>query len=76
MTDHIATKKKLLNITKVSTFNGLLDECMIGEKDKEILRMIYIENKTLDYIADMTGYSLSTIKAKHKSLLNKISKLL
>ena len=49
---------------------------MISEEDKEILRMIYIEKKTLSYIADTKGYTLSAIKSKHRKLVSKISKLI
>lgn len=40
----------------------------------DILRAIYINNKTLSYIADIFGYSEGTIKRRHKKCLRLIAK--
>lgn len=73
---HISTKHKLKEIPKISTLVELLDSCTLTYEDKEIIKMIYVQNKNLGYIADTLGYSESTIKKKHKQILNKISKIL
>ena len=73
--EHIETKHKIQDL-RYNDFNSLIDSCLIPEEDKQILRMIYVENKTLSYIGDVLGYSESTIKTKHRKLLKKLLKLL
>lgn len=76
MSTHIDTKHKLKNIPKISTLMELLDSCTLTDEDKDIIKMHYVKGKNLGYIADILGYSESTIKKKHKQILNKISKIL
>lgn len=77
MSTHIDTRKKLQNIPRISSLMELLDSCILSDEDKEIIKMHYVQNKTLSYIADMLGYSESTIKKKkHKKILSKLNKLL
>ncbi len=76
MSDHIDTRNKIKSIPKVSTLIELLDSCTLSDEDKEIIKLHYIQNKNLGYIADIMGYSESAIKKKHKRILNKISKIL
>lgn len=76
MSDHIKTRNKLKSIPKVSTFMELLDSCTLSDEDKEIVKLHYVQNKNLGYIADMLGYSESAIKKKHKKILCKLSKIL
>ncbi len=54
----------------------LLDSCTLTEEDKTIIKMHYVQGKNLAYIGDILGYSESTIKKKHKRILNKLSKIL
>lgn len=54
----------------------LLDSCTLTEEDKQIIKLHYVQGKNLGYIADVLGYSESTIKKKHKRILSKISKIL
>lgn len=76
MSDHIKTRNKLKSIPRVSTFMELLNSCTLSEEDKEIIKLHYVKNKSLSYIADTLGYSESAIKKKHKKILSKISKIL
>ena len=76
MSAHIETRNKLKSIPKISTLVELLDSCTLSEEDKTIIKMHYVQGKNLGYIADILGYSESTIKKRHKKILNKISKLL
>jgi RNA polymerase sigma factor (sigma-70 family) len=76
MSTHIDTRKKLQNIPRISSLMELLDSCTLSDEDKEIIKMHYVQNKTLSYIADILGYSESTIKKKHKKILSKLNKLL
>lgn len=75
VTDHIKTKHRIQDL-RYDDFNSLIQSCMMSDEDRDILRMIYCENKNLAYIGDMLGYSESTIKTKHRKLLKKLMKLL
>lgn len=68
------TRKKLREITSVKDFENLLEQTMLSEEEKQILRMHYKEEKSLLYIADMLGMSETTIKKKHRKILMKIGK--
>lgn len=68
-------KKKLKNITKVSDFEELLEQVMLSEEEKQILRMIYKDQKTLDYVADTLGMSLRNVQHKHSKILLKVGKM-
>lgn len=72
---HIETKHKLQSIGKKLDFESLLDSSTLSPEDKRILRMIYLESKSLGYVADVLGYSESTIKTRHRKSLNKLRKL-
>lgn len=76
MSNHVETRNKLKSIPRVSTLVELLDSCTLSEEDKTIIKMHYVQDKNLGYIADMLGYSESTIKKKHKKILCKLSKIL
>lgn len=76
MTEHILTRQKLKAIPRVSTFEELLSISTLGEVDKEILRMHYLQEKDFRFIGDSLGFSESTIKAKHKKALKKLNNLL
>lgn len=76
MTEHIKTRAKVQEIPSVITFNALLDSCTISSKEKELMRMHYIEDKDFRYIGDMLGYSEITMKRWHHKILKKIGKLL
>lgn len=75
MTEHMETKRKLKRINKKSTFNSILEDSMLDEKDKQMMRMHYIEGKSFDFIADTLGYSKAGILKMHKRVLSKIEGL-
>lgn len=76
MSDHIETRRKLKSIYDVRTFEDLLECCVLTDEEKELLKLYYLRGKDLGYIADMLGYSESTIKRKHQKALTKIHKLI
>ncbi len=76
MTDHIKTRHKIKAIDKISTFEALLNECVLSDTDKEILRLHYIQEKDFCYIADTLGFSEVTIKQRHRKALKKLSSLI
>lgn len=76
MTKHIQTKHKIQNINRKADFNTLLEESMLNETEKKMMRMYYEENKRIDYIADELGYSEQGIIKMHKRILKKLESLL
>ena len=76
MSEHIETRKKIRDIADISSFYRLLEHTILSDEEKQILVLHYIKDKDFRFIADMFGYSESTIKRKHKRILNKISKIL
>lgn len=49
---------------------------MLSDEDKTILRMYYIDEKQMSYIADILGLSEVTVKKKHRKALLKIGELI
>ena len=76
MSEHIDNRRKLQGIASISTFKDILEQTILSEEEKHLIVLHYLENKDFRYIADMLGYSETTIKRKHKKALNKISKIL
>ena len=74
--DTKSARNELKNISNISTFNSLLDNLMLSDEDKDIMKLIYVKKKNLSYIADTFGYSESTIKNRHKKVLKLITNLL
>ena len=76
MTKHIQTKHKIQNINRKTDFNELLEQSMLSEKEKQMMKMYYEENKQMDLIADELGYSEQGIIRMHKRILKKLESLL
>ena len=76
MGKHIEIKHKIKSINRKSTFNEMLEDSMLNEKEKEMLRLYYLDNKPINFIADELGYSEAGIKKMHKRALKKIESLL
>lgn len=74
--EHIQTRDKVKSIASITTFNDLIDNCVLSDEDREILRMHYLQGKDFRYIGDTLGFSESTIKKRHKKALQKLNKLL
>lgn len=75
MTNHMQTKNKIKKITKTA-FNEMLDEAMLTDTEKLMLKMYYIEHKDFGYIADTLGYSLTGARKMHQRILKQIESLL
>lgn len=72
MSNHIETRRKLRAICGVQQFNQLLDECILTDDEKEILKLHYLKGKDFRYIGDALGFAENTIKLKHKKILVKL----
>lgn len=76
MSKHIEIKHKVKNINRKTDFNNLLEESMLSDTEKQMMRKFYIENKSVDIIADELGYSPQGILKMHKRILKRIESLL
>lgn len=76
MSNHIMLKHKLQKIYDKNEFEELLNKATISTKDKDLMRMRYIEEYDFYYIADCLGYSRSGILKRHSKILNKLSEYL
>ena len=76
MSKHIELKHKVRSINKKVDFYNLLEESMLNENEKKMMEMYYVQNKSLEYIADELGYSSQGIAKMHKRILNKLESLL
>ena len=68
-------RKKLKQIESVRDFESIVNQTMLSEEEKRILRLHYKEQKTMIYIADELGMSESNVKKKHRKLLMKVGKI-
>lgn len=73
--EHINTRNKLKSIPKVATFMELLDSCTLSDEDKQIVKMYYLQNKSIGYIADILGYSESNIKKRHNKIFKQVKQI-
>lgn len=73
--ENAKTRKKLKQIHSVKDFENLIEQTMLSEEEKKIIRMHYKEQQTLGFIADTLGMSEITIKKKHKKILLKLGKM-
>lgn len=75
MTKHIKVKHEVQRV-KRTEFNGLLEEAMLRDSEKAMMRMYYIEKKDLGYIADTLGYSKAGVIKMHQRILKQLESLL
>ena len=76
VSEHIATKHKLKNIAEVSTFEALLQRCILTDEERYILRQHYLHGRSFQSIAMELSYSEDWIKHKHQKMLIKLKQLL
>lgn len=76
MSKHLVTKHKLLKIHDRELFESIMNRAMLSTKDKDIMRMHYIEDYDFYYIADELGYSRSGIQKRHQKILEEIKQYL
>lgn len=76
MTEHMKVKKKLQSIPLKAEFNDLIERSMLSDKEKQMMRLYYVDNKDFGYIADIMGYTQCGIAKMHKRVLRKIESLL
>lgn len=74
LTEHIKTRKKLVNISSINEFNNILEFVILTDEEKYILQQHYLKGKNFACIADELGYAEITVNKKHCKILKKISK--
>lgn len=75
MTKHIKVKHEVQRV-KRTEFNELLEEAMLRDSEKAMMRMYYIEKKDLGYIADTLGYSKAGVIKMYQRILKQLESLL
>lgn len=75
MSEHIDTRRKIQDISSVKTFEELLENCILTDEDKTLMRLHYLNGKDFRFIGDSLGFSESTIKRRHKKILQKLNKM-
>lgn len=73
--DLAKVKQEIKNITMVDDFESMLSKVMLSKEDKELMRLMYKEEKTINYIADALSLSESAVKKRHKKILIKLGRL-
>lgn len=76
MTDHIKTRKKLVDITTVTEFKELLSLVILTAEERKIMEMHYLQGMSLMEIGFELGYAEVTVCKKHQKILRKIAKVL
>lgn len=76
MTDHIKTRKKLVDITTVTEFKELLSLVILTAEERKIMEMHYLQGMSLMEIGFELGYAEVTVCKKHQKILRKITKVL
>lgn len=76
MTRHIITKQRLREIPSIKELNGVFDKCVLSEEERLILERLYIQKKSIVSVAMELHCSESCIKAKHRSIINRIGYIL
>ena len=76
MTNHIKTRNKLKQIPTKMEFNSLLESIILNDKEKQLMHMFYVEQKDLDYIADVLGYTKAGVAKMHQRILKRIEALI
>lgn len=71
-----STKARLKQIASLEEFDELLNKSTLSDVDKQGMRLHYIQDKSLGYIADEFGYSESCIKKRHAKCLQTIEKII
>lgn len=74
--EHIETRNKLKEISTYKTFNQIMDEIILTEDERKLMKMFYMDGKSFACIADELGISEITAKRKHLKILKKIGKII
>jgi DNA-directed RNA polymerase specialized sigma subunit len=71
MTRHIEIRQKLGEMD-VATLISTLNSIPLSSTDRTLMELRYLKCLDFGYIADYLGYSISTVKRRHKNILCKL----
>lgn len=66
---HIARTRAARSVTRESRLRAAIDAANIGETNRRILRMRYLDGRCFSYIAAELGFSESQIYRRHKAAM-------
>lgn len=69
-------RSKLKEVETVKEYDDIISSVVLSGTEKEILRLHYVEQKDMRYIADEIGMAEITVVKKHAKILKKIAKVL
>ena len=76
MSKHIDTKHKVKEICNIKDFEQLLELAILSDMDKQIMRMIYVKENDVNFIADTLDLVPATVYKRHNKILAKLRKLI
>ena len=76
VTEHIKTRKKLVDIATVTEFKQVLDAVVLTPEERKIVEMHYLQGMSFIEVGYELGYAEITVCKKHQCILRKIAKVL
>ena len=65
-------KAYLKSLVTKDDLNSLLDKLLLSDKEYEVLKSVYLDNKNLGIVAEDLGYSIQNVKIIHRRALLKV----
>lgn len=65
-------KAYLKSLVTKDDLNNLLDKLLLSDKEYEVLKSVYLDNKNLGIVAEDLGYSIQNVKIIHRRALLKV----
>ena len=65
-------KAYLKSLVTKDDLNNLLDKLLLSDKEYEVLKSVYLDNKNLGIVSEDLGYSIQNVKIIHRRALLKV----
>lgn len=65
-------KAYLKSLVTKEDLNSLLGKLLLSDKEYEVLKSVYLDNKNLGIVAEDLGYSIQNVKIIHRKALLKV----
>lgn len=65
-------KTYLKSLVTKEDLNSLLGKLLLSDKEYEVLKSVYLDNKNLGIVAEDLGYSIQNVKIIHRNALLKV----
>jgi hypothetical protein len=56
MTDHIKRRHEIMSMHEAQDIADLIDRCALGTKDKQFLKMVYVDRVAVAAAGDLVGF--------------------